>query len=121
MDKIKPDWNIHYVYPDDEDDLPLVDCHSHGLDKYDRELQLVLPLQADTAGLIINIVGCMIKEGRRLKDGETITDVLENEEPIRIKKIGEQFRLIFRDPEGRWPEDEGCLSPYCFQEEPFEL
>ena len=59
------------------------------------------------------------RRGRKLRDGDLVTEVLTGGEPIRIREIGDHFRLIFRDSRGRWPEDAGCDFPFCIQEEPF--
>ena len=124
----KYNWIIHYVFPGScrekelvlpKDVCPMVDCHTHGLARYGKELQLILPISKDLAACIINNVGTMMKDGRKLRDGDLVTEVLTGGEPIRIREIGDHFRLIFRDSKGRWPEDAGCDFPFCIQEEPF--
>lgn len=110
----KPDWIIHYVNPEK---TGMADCHTHGLDKYGHmELQIVLPIPPSSAAAIMNGLGCRVRDGEKFLDGQEVTDALMNEEPIRFLEKDGLLRLIFRDPDGNWPEDEDCQYPYDFQD-----
>lgn len=111
---------IHYV-PDCHGFY--VDCHTHGLRKSlnHPEIQFVLPLSGDHAMPIMHSVVGKIKEKHHLVDKEKIDEIITNF-PVLVAEMKDQecdtyFRIIFPDPKGLFPEDEGCDETYKKQAE----
>lgn len=116
----KPTWQIHLVNDEvceccgekSEDFYPyMCDAHTVGLDEYGSpELQIVLLMDPEIIGYTLNTIGEMIRDGFRLEDGAEITGIFQGDVSIRTffteDRDGETVcRLIFPDPELKFPED----------------
>ena len=122
------DWIIHFVTDyacqlcgnNDLHFKPnLCNFHTHGMrELYNHpEFQLVLNIDFNIAGYILNKLGLMVKEGRRFKAGEavsgigicdlTLFEATDNSKPV--------LRVILPDPSYRLPDDENCEHPYNLQ------
>lgn len=107
-----PDWMIHYVFPEENDPDFLIDCHTHGLEKYGHlELGIVIALGEQVSCMMLNSLGERIRNGEKFEEGIR-TDILKNEMRTRIvkEKFGDKeiLILVFPDQNGLLPEDEGC-------------
>lgn len=108
----KPTWTIHQVVGEDN-----VNFHTHGLENYSSlELEINLSIEGSLAGHIINEIGLKIASGKRYKDKDIISDVVNVDLAI-IKAKGihsddhdneEVLRIIFPDENLKFPWDAGC-------------
>lgn len=129
-ERLNPDWICHLVMVGSCDGCGnseysplspyLCDCHTHGLEKYgSKELQLVVKMQQNMIGYLLNTVGAMIRAGAELKDGDYIDCLLEGYLVLITKNEDssgkEILRIVVPDVKGLFPKDEGCDTPYSLQ------
>jgi len=112
----KIDWIIHTVPLEGPEGF--FNSHTHGMEKYGHlDFQLVLPLHPQLTAEILNTIGEEVQNGRKFKPGEYSKDVFTCE--FRIKLYRESgrdvLRLIFPDPNMRFPEDPLCETSYKHQ------
>lgn len=122
------DWIIHFVADsachlcgDNHSHFKpnLCNYHTHGMrELYNHpEFQIVLNIDFNAAGYLLNSLGLLVKEGRRFKAGETVSGIglcdltlfeaVDNGKPV--------LRVILPDPSYRLPNDENCDYPYNLQ------
>lgn len=114
----EPTWIIHGVVGGPYGNVVY---HTHGLDKLDSlELELNLPLNQQQAMGFINIIGYAIANGRKLKNNDIIEDLFSCK--VFIKEVegiygeGEKnLRIVFPDPNFKFPWEDGCEEPYKSQ------
>ena len=111
---------IHYV-PDTENEY--VDCHTHGLTQsFDHpELQIVLSIPAAVVVSIMHDIVDMIRDGRKLEDGDLLDKIIESS-PVLLAKMKdkdaqEYFRIVLPDKNWKLPTDESCASGFKKQME----
>lgn len=115
---MKPTWIIEFI------PCGTPSFHTHGLNRYGcLELELNLPLNPKQAMLFINLLGEQIAwHGKRYRSGSREDDVfnlpcyLFETTPIQASKENDQvLRVLFCDPEGKYPWEPGCQWPYSNQ------
>lgn len=119
------DWIIHYVQEHDcelygkHDDNPIsfngfANIHTHGLDKYNhKEICIPLDVGMNLAGRILNLCGLAIKlEGEKFVPG--FDDSVIQNLPVLFYEFenSDMIYMIMPDPNGKFPEDDGCEFPY---------
>lgn len=121
---MKTTWIIHYVY-----DGCHVNYHTHGLNRYGSlELELNMMLVPEQAKLFINLIGEKIAGGKRYQSGDRVDDIftlpfyLLETSPIQGTFEGERvLRIIFCDPQYKFPWDMECKKNYRDQLSTSEL
>jgi len=115
----KVDWVIHYIIsccgPGG-----IVNIHTHGMDRYDHlDFQLVLPLVKKQAMDLLNTIGIEVQNGRRFEPGKYSGEVFSCDFRLELhRETGRDvLRLIFPDPQMRFPEDPLCEELYKHQTE----
>lgn len=111
-------WIIHQVC-----DGQHMSFHTHGLNLYSSlELELNLLLVPKQAMQFINLIGMSIAEGKHYTSGERVDDIftlpfyLLETSPIHGTFDGERvLRIIFCDPQMKYPWDAGCDLRYQAQ------
>ncbi len=115
---MKPTWIIHFI------PCGQPSYHTHGLDRYGSlELELNLSLVSRQAGQFINLIASQVAEkGKRYRSGDREDDVftipfyLFETSPIQPSKDNDRvLRILFCDPNGRYPWEPGCEAPYSEQ------
>lgn len=92
-----------------------------GLDRYGSlELELNLSIDPRQATVFLNLIGLEIANGKIFKDGDFDDTVFTCEMAFRevtgIYGGGEKkLRVIFKDPNFKYPWEEGCEEPYKSQ------
>lgn len=117
-------WIIHHVC-----DGQRMSYHTHGLDKYKSlELELNLMLEPTQAALFINLIGASISAGKRYRSGERVENIftvpfyLFETLPIHESTEGERvLRIIFCDPQFKFPWDQDCEERYQRQLSSMEI
>lgn len=113
----EPTWIIHNVFDEEE-----MTHHTHGLDVYGSlELEINLSISPKNAGMILNILGLEIANGKKFEDGEIDYSIFKN--GIAFRKVTSKFgdvvsdvlRVIIPDTNFKFPWDEGCQEPYASQ------
>lgn len=113
------DWIIHFIPCG-----PQPSYHTHGLDRHGSlELELNLPLDSKQAMQFINLIAMqMIETGKRYQSGDREDDVfslpfyLYQTTPIQPSKPDDQvLRILFCDPDSKYPWEDGCQPPYADQ------
>lgn len=108
-------WMIHHVC-----DGQRMSYHTHGLDQHGSlELELNLIVAPKQAALFINLIGESIAAGRQYRSGEQVEEIftvpfyLLETTPIHESFEGEHvLRIIFCDPQYKFPWDLDCESGY---------
>lgn len=127
----KPTWIIHLVcnglcgcgcgkY---EDSFCEGECnaHTHGLmEQFGHpDFQLVLNIDPNTIGGILNTLGIRVRNGEKFNAGDIVEDVIGDGYKVRLDAAVECDRIVLRvilpDEKHRFPEDDGCDSPYNMQ------
>lgn len=110
-------WIIHCVF-----DETTVAYHTHGLKRYGSpELELNLPLEQKQAGMYINLIAEQISKGKRYISGDKETEIftlpfyLLETRPIFGEKNELVLRIVFPDPQVKYPWDGGCEPIYANQ------
>lgn len=106
------DWIIHCVIPDGIFE-GFLDSHTHGLDKYGhKELGTTIYIDERIIGNILNDCGLRIAEGHKFVPG--FDDTVIKNFPVLFHEFedSDKLYLIFPDPNGKFPGDEGCQFPY---------
>lgn len=115
---MKPDWIIHYIL----DDWP--SSHTHGLDRHGSlELELNLPVAQEKAAMILNLLGLEIAEkGKRYRSGDREKDVFtvpvyfyETTPAVPDAYFTRVLRVLFCDPDGKYPWEPDCAPGYAEQ------
>lgn len=106
---IRHGFYIHAVMgtaytPRTKEDPELLDVHTHGLlEKYNHpELQIVFPLgvlSPEVLHQIIHNAVDLIKEGKKLEEGKTYENVIQNYQ-VGILNSGNHRRIILPDDKG---------------------
>lgn len=104
------------------------DCNSgkkvfstEGLDIYGSlELELNLSINPQQATYFLNLIGMEIANGKIFKDGDFNDSIFTCEvafkEVIGIYGNGKKkLRVIFKDPNFKYPWEQGCQEPYRSQ------
>lgn len=136
MTKTKVDWIIHAVMNDVEcsacgtSEKPfldgIADIQTRGMDKYGHpEFQIVLDcIDIRISQQILNSLGLRVAEGERFESGMQADDVIQNF-PVRFQEFMNHkkpvLRVIFPDPNGKFPEEEGCIRDFALQAFPMEF
>ncbi len=116
---MKVDWIIHFIPCG-----PQPSYHTHGLDRHGSlELELNLALIPEQAMQFINLIAMeMVEKGKRYQSGDREDDVfnlpfyLYQTTPIQPSKPDDRvLRILFCDPAGKYPWEDGCQSPYVEQ------
>lgn len=113
---------VHYVPLENG----LANVHTHGVEEnYGHpDLQIVLPLEPNLATAVLNgIVDTYINTGNKLVDGEFNPHLIQDAvaKTVLQEETGRTvFRIILPDPNAKFPEDEGCQTPYNRQYENLE-
>ena len=127
MEEVKDviDWVIHYVQGHDceicgkHNENPIgftgfANIHTHGLSKYNhKELCIPLDIGFKLSGTILNQCGIRIKlEHNEYVPGKDYS-VIQNL-PVLFYEFDNSNTLymIMPDPNGKFPEDDGCEFPY---------
>lgn len=127
MEEVKDviDWVIHYVQNHDyeicgkHNENPIgftgfANIHTHGLNKYNhKELCIPLDIGFKLSGTILNQCGIRIKlEHKEYVPGKDYS-VIQNL-PVLFYEFDNSNTLymIMPDPNGKFPEDDGCEFPY---------
>ena len=119
------DWIIHYVQEHDceicekHEDNPIgftgfANIHTHGLSKYNhKELCIPLDLGYKLAVTILNQCGLRIKLGNE-KFVPGFNDSIIQNLPVLFYEFenSNTLYMIIPDPNGKFPEDDGCEFPY---------
>jgi hypothetical protein len=107
-------WVAHHIV-----DSPVPTAHTHGLrERFDHpDLQVVLPASPETIQRLLAPVAQAVVNGRTFCAGEEATDVFNV--PVRFVARTESgrgvLRVLFPDPNGRWPDDPGVEPGYDLQ------
>ena len=125
LETLKIDWIIHYVFDDKtEGCFPefMINAHTHGLEKYNHlDFQVVLEMPPALTGNLLNEMGLRVQRGERYKDGDIVSDLLQNGYDVRLVEREEMdrkvLRLLIPDENNRFPEDKLCQYPYNFQKD----
>ncbi len=105
MDKYKFIYHIIFDEPF-KNHKDLIDAHTHGLIKnYQHpEFQLVISLDRNTIAGIINNLTDRVKEGEVFKDGDFVSDVINNY-PVYIHQVDKTLlRVILPNASGDYPD-----------------
>ena len=104
-----------------EDLFPDYICnvHTHGMAKYGhQDFQLVIHLDPEMMGYILNSLGLRVQAGERFKAGDLVEGIFEDC-PVRLDEFEESGRKVLRviipDSRNRFPEDSTCEYPYSYQ------
>lgn len=131
MKKQKIDWVIHVVMNGVEcqdcnkveNSFPAFMCnvHTHGMEKYNHlDFQIVLALNPQITGIILNNMGLRVQAGETFKSGEVLSDVLADGYKVRLIETEETgrrvLRLLLPDENNNLPGDADCSYPYSEQE-----
>lgn len=109
-------WYAHYVF--DDDTYPFkANYHTHGLpQKYGHtDLQICLPIPADTVQSVFWDVVRRIEKGETFKAGDTAFDIIQNY-PVTFIDAVELDRKVLRII---FPDKTGCIDKAEI-EEPYE-
>lgn len=119
------DWIIHYVNNNFcdccgvQEQSPIsfpafANIHTHGLDRYNhKELCIPLELDSDIACQILNQCGLKIKyDNMKYVQGKQ-EGVIQGF-PVLFYELpnSNTLYMILPDPNGKFPDDEGCEFPY---------
>lgn len=119
------DWMIHYVQEHDceicgkhEENstgfTAFANIHTHGLDKHGhKELCIPLDIGFHLAGTILNNCGACIKVDNKKYVPGFDDSVIKNL-PVLFHEFenSDTLYMILPDPNGKFPDDEGCEFPY---------
>ena len=125
----KADWIIHYV----SNSVRCVTCvapktelipgsaniHTHGMEKYKHlDFQLVLNLDMQTAGYILNTLGERVRDGERFKNGDYVKGIFLDCD-VRLETFREDGRKVLRviipDQNNIFPDEPSCNKMYQIQ------
>jgi len=117
----KPDWTVHYIL-DDIGPGGIINVHTHGMERYGHlDFQTVLPIAPEKATVLLNTIGFEVQNGRKFEPGDYGDDSHVYSCAFRLEQHRETgrdvLRLIFPDPQFRFPEDPLCEKPYKYQTE----
>ena len=116
---MKVDWIIHFIPCGSRPSF-----HTHGLDRHGSlELELNLPLNPKQAMQFINLIAMdLVEQGKQYQSGDRNDDVFNlplyfyQTKPIQPSRRDDQvLRVLFCDPTGKYPWEDGCQSPYAEQ------
>jgi len=117
---MKPvDWIIHYVIGD-YGPGGIANIHTHGMENYGHlDFQMVLPLKKEQATMLLNTIGLEVQNGKRFEPGHYSGAVYSCDFRLELHRETSRdvLRLIFPDPQFRFPEDPQCECPYKHQTE----
>lgn len=108
---------IHYVFSTKTTEM--ANIHTHGLadNKNHMDFQIVLPITKELASSLIWEFVHNINLGKKYETG-LIDGIIANY-PVKLITATESGRLVLRiilpDPNGKFPEDEGCDPIYARQ------
>lgn len=124
VSKPKSGYLIHYVCNclcpecnEYHEDFPeyLCNAHTHGMDKYGvPDFQIVLDNQ-ELVSYTFKELAKRVQSGEIFAGGECIDDLFENNKvKLLVFKEADRnvLRVIFPDPNNKWPNDKGCEYPY---------
>lgn len=103
-------WIIHVVIGD-YGPGGIVNSHTHGMENYNHlDFQLVLPLGKEQTMTLLNTICFEVQEGKRFEPGHYSGMVYSCDFRLELhQETGRQvLRLIFPDPQMRFPEDPCC-------------
>jgi hypothetical protein len=103
-------------------------AYTAGLSKFGSPEMVIVGLDPDTSGSVLNSIGDSIRSGMRFRDGDEATNILENDTPVRFRTISEDavstllgvavelfadkvsgklqaLQVIWPDRKGAWPGD----------------
>jgi hypothetical protein len=113
----KVDWIIHAVIGSIGPG-GIVNSHTHGMKRYGHlDFQLVLPLAPKQIMLLLNTICFEVRNGRRFAPGLYTGEIYSCDFRLELfRETGRDvLRLIFPDPQFRFPGDPYCESPYKYQ------
>lgn len=113
------DWNIYCCPYAKHSSYHTYDLSKHG----SLDLELNLPLVPDQAMQFINhIVIDMLEHGKRYQSGDRVDEVfnlpfyLFETTPVLTDMVSNRvLRILFCDPDNKYPWEEGCQPPYSDQ------
>ena len=124
----KIDWIIHFVVNDVacdccgkvENPFPEFMCnaHTHGMEElYNHpDFQIVLQMDPNLLGYILNELGARVQNGAKFKAGDEIADIIANGYVVRLVEAKECGRTVLRvllpDVNNHFPGDADCEYPY---------
>jgi hypothetical protein len=112
------DWDIHFI-TDSYGIGGTVNRHTHGMKKYKHlNFQVVLNLQPEEIGRLLNIMGTRVKNGEKFNAGDMVDGLYLNiavRLDLYIEAKREVLRLIIPDENNLFPENTRCQSPYKYQ------
>jgi len=119
-EEVVMDWYTDYVGG------AVVNAHTHGFEEVLGHLDFqIVGTSADRRYVqhFFNDVYNRIKKGTRFEEGDVIPDLIEDnhgvDHDVHIEKHQEcgrdVLRLIFPDPQWRYPDDPQCASGYSLQ------
>lgn len=117
MDEHK--WMCHYVMPEKGEEY--INLHTHGLlENFNhRDFQIVIPVDQGTGHSILSDLVERVKRGERIQVDKKYSDVIQDFDVyFSLQKEMDRYvlRMILPDPNGKFPEDEGCDPFYQKQE-----
>ena len=94
-------------------------AHTHGMEKYGHmDFQLVLNYSTREIARILNTMALRVKNGERFHVGDMVSGIYMDCD-IRLDAFQETGRTVLRiivpDKNNRFPEEDGCMEPYCLQ------
>jgi len=111
------DWIIHMVI-DSDGPGGIRNSHTHGMERYNHlDFQMVLPLSQEQTMQLLNTIGREVQSGKRFQPGQYSGEVFSCDFRLELhRETGRDvLRLIFPDPQMRFPEDSLCETPYKYQ------
>ena len=115
---VEVDWIIHQVF-----DENTVAAHTHGLDKHNMlELEVKMPFKQEQMNEFINLIASELIKRNLIISEEYYDEGTIFTCPIYFKKTEPTFktddfsedvlRVVFPDPNMKFPWDEGCEELY---------
>lgn len=102
--------------------------HTHGLNRYGSlELELNLPMEPNQATRFINLIADRVSKGMKYASGDKVTDIftlpfyLFETQPIFGEMYERVLRIVFPDPQVKYPWDAGCDPVYAKQLSDWEI
>lgn len=119
MYKEEIDWTIQCIMPYPPKSNPFhINYHTIGMEeKYDNlDFQIVLPVDKNTAGLILNYLCHLVKRGYTITEDTIVKGLTDDNNEVYFvkRKEGnrEVLRLVFPDNRGKYPDNPDCAFPF---------
>ena len=112
-------WIIHKIPIHNEKKKYLCNAHTHGMRIYThKDFQMVVDME-EGVEYILNELCSRVKNGETFVAGQGVEGIYNNKYPIKLMNVKESDRTVLRvilpDDEGKYPDDEECAAPYCYQ------